>query len=341
MPQWRSSDPDRAELPRNSHEAARIAGLLWEPDLVPLAVPHDHMEIMNLRTARGTDQFVDGRFWANGDWNLILRSDTGSVLGTAKRGYHPLPNYTVNAICDRLVDRFGFVWDAITTFHDGATVIYTLAHPEGSWLVRGDHSPQYPFINLINNHAGNRAFTVVPSAFRPACANVLRPWKAAARRHRLSLTVRHTRQITDTEFLTNEVFGLVERGLGQFEEFKALTDELSKADPVSPERFLNAWLPMPATPDPQAADEAVRRYEAQTRRVQRRRNAYLRVLDSETAAGDKHTPYVLWQAAIELDQHELPTRGQSGRALRNLTGGSELSDRALKVAARMASVSLA
>lgn len=334
---WQSED---GMLVYNAQEAAAAAGLEWEPELLPVPVPAGRGDREQLREMCGKrDNQVDHSIFvdASQDYNLMLRSDTGELLSVAKATYFPLYNRQVNHIADRLVERFGFVWDGINVFNSGRTIIYTLWHPDGSWTVAGDHSPQQPFINLINSHDGSSAFHVVPSAFRPACANVVNTLKLRARAQKLSLSVRHTRQITNMENITAAVFELVERGLGQLGELRNVSEALAIANPVSISKFVDGWLPMPERPELSDAD-ALDSWGRKVDRVQRYRDRFYAAVDSETMAGDIFSPYALWQAAIEVDQHEFHVRGLGARARRNLTGGSEYSDRALQVAAQMAGV---
>jgi hypothetical protein len=337
QPHWRSTDEPR---PYNAAEAAILAGMEWEPELLPLPVPAGDRDREQLRETRGMSGIqVDHSIFVDisREYNLMLRDDTGELLSVAKSSYFPLYNSQVNEIADRLVARYGFVWGGITAFNGGRTVIYTLWYPEGTWTVTGDHSKQEPFINLINSHDGSTAFHVVPSAFRPSCANVINTLKLRARAQKLGLSIRHTRQITNMDAITEEVFNLVERGLGQLQELRDVSEAMAVAKPINIATFVAEWLPMPPSLETTDAD-LLASWTRRANMVSAKRRLFNDALNSDTQAGDVRSPYALWQAAIEVDQHEYSVRGFGSRAKRNLMGGSLYSDRALDVASRMAGI---
>lgn len=301
------------------------ADVVWEPVMTPLPVPADWAS-----TIIDSEQRSIPVEW-NTDYQLALRNDTNSLLGVMKSNYRPLFNYQVTRLCDYLIDKYEFTFESVTEFEGGATLFYTLNWPMGSWSVADDTSNWLTYINLVNNHSGLRQFSVMPSAMRPACANVIRSWSYNAKQKDMFFARRHTQAIENFDELTEDVSALVGKGLRALMEMSNITQTLQASKPISTTEFMNRWLPTPEHPGQDADPEQMRSYRRRKTHVLNRRKKFLRVLEGPTAAGPNDNAYALWQAAIECDQHYFTTRGAESRAHRNITGGSELSDRALRI----------
>lgn len=307
------------------------ADVVWEPVMTPLPVPIDWAS-----TIIDSEQRSIPIEW-NSDYQLALRNDTNSLLGVMKSNYRPLFNYQVTKLCDYLIDKYEFTFEAVTEFEGGATLFYTLGWPMGSWSVAGDASNWLTYINLVNNHSGLRQFSVMPSAMRPACANVIRSWTHNGKQKDLFFARRHTQAIEDFDSLTEDVSALVGKGLRALMEMSNVSQLLQAAKPIITDQFVNRWLPMPKHPGEESTQDEMRTYRRRRTHVQNKRRTFMNVLRSDTAAGEPDNAYAIWQAAIECDQHYFTTRGAESRARRNITGGSELSDSALRIVGELVS----
>lgn len=175
-----------------------MAGLDWETILTP---------------QEGTNP-ITGERDTIPDAFHTRRGDTGAVLGSVGKIYHPISNAEAFGFLDDLFGDNLMVCESAGSFRGGKRVFITaelptelLIDPDGF----KDHIRQY--IAIINTHDGSTPFIAVATPWRVECGNTER---LALRQAVAKFSIRHTKNYRDRMNEARKTLGLT---TAYYEEF--------------------------------------------------------------------------------------------------------------------------
>lgn len=180
-----------AEL--TGREARKAAGLLWEPELVPL-----YTHRMDPLGAQMQAYPVDG-------FQAVLRNDTKDQLGVVNRTFTLMSNEALFDFGDALVGEAAAMYHTAGSLRGGARVWALAKMPKTFDVVRGDAVEQY--ILLANGHDGSLSFTCRFTNVRVVCQNTL---SAALNESgaKYQAKLRHTKSLPDRAAEARKVLGM-------------------------------------------------------------------------------------------------------------------------------------
>jgi phage/plasmid-like protein (TIGR03299 family) len=185
---------------QTSEEAIRLANLDWLVNKVALRVFNPTAEC-----------------WLDvPDHFAMQRSDTDAVLGVVGAQYEPMQNGEAFDFMDGLLGKDVARFETAGAIKDGR-VVWMLARLPGEIVAdRDGRDVVEPYILLTNSHDGSRAVQILPTTVRVLCNNTLS--MALAGKHRLSFTMKHTRNLAKRIEEARKALGLVRQRAEGFAE---------------------------------------------------------------------------------------------------------------------------
>lgn len=141
-----------------------------------------------------------------GDLFHTRRDDTGAVLGSVGKIYHPLTNREGFEFLEGLFHGHEFAASSAGSFRDGRRVFITAELPEEMIVDPNgfaDHIRQY--VAILNSHDGSSPITAITTPWRVECANTER---FALRDAKHKWTIRHTKSAKDKLAQASKTLGL-------------------------------------------------------------------------------------------------------------------------------------
>lgn len=301
-PAWHGLGKVVTIRPESWTEARELAGVTWEPTLVPVY------------------RLVDGEFVEVADTKLIERSDTHAVLARGVSDTYALIDHVaMGEISEALLDVSGNALkiESLVSLRGGKQIAAVLQLDE-PFMVPGDNSPIYPLLALHNDHTGEGGCKALSTTFRTICANTLAANEANAERHGRFYTFRHR---GDWSTRIDEAKAALSGVRQETSRFIEVATDLAALGIVERhvDMFLSEFIPMP--PAGLVSDRVVEN-------VEKARAAFRGLLASPTCAEVSGTAWGLVQAATEYLDHVRPAKSQS-----TLMGRSVLRPEPLKAKA--------
>lgn len=191
-PAWHGLGAVLDDYPRHIDDARELAGLTWEPELVPVYQ----------RQAVPLGVGVDGELIEREDFvevpnaRLIQRSDTKAVIGHGVSDrYVPIKNKQMFEVLETLVDQ-GLKIETAGSVRGGAQV-WALAYLDEPYTLPGDDSQSLPYIGVVNSHDGKSAMRAMATQVRIVCWNTIQAAYMDSQKHGQYWEFRHKGGVQD------------------------------------------------------------------------------------------------------------------------------------------------
>lgn len=235
-PSWHREEILLDDYPADWTEARKIAGLEWEPRIVPMF--HQVQQEM----ISGDAVTVGPQFIEVPDFRIVERDDTHAVLGPVSDGYGIVTHEAMGEIVDAIVGE-GAKFETAGCVKGGAQV-YCLVYLDEPYTIPGDDTETLPFLAVLNSHDGSGACKVVATQVRVVCWNTYQAASMSGDRSGRQFTFRHTAKVLDRiEDAKNALSGLRD----EQHEWIALATELGglQASETAFNHFLSEFIPEP------------------------------------------------------------------------------------------------
>ena len=304
---------DKAPSPA---EALQIARLGWHVERAPVWCKRDvfGVDASGNLTAEKRDTTIASHV-AN------VRQDTGEVLGVVGADYSIVQNVDLSGLVTKAGQGAGVTIESAGSLRAGRDVFF-LAHLSTFQIGARDRSHLYALI--ANSHDGTRALSVLPTSVRVVCANTLRAALSAKDAGRLSINLRHTKNLDDR--LPDVVLAL--RGaaaIAKAEEAKAralaarsLT--VAEVGAYFADVYTSLFGPVPKVGPASTKGEKTRATRAHDTVV-----AWAKRAREEAATLDVGpSAWLAMNAVTGWMDHDRPTRGDTDRTYSNLFGSASV-----------------
>lgn len=184
-PEGRFTLPD---YPSSIEEARRLAGLEWEPEVVPAFV-------QRFAAVEGAE-LPEISYEEAPDTRLVLRTDTGDVLGHVGTGWTPVTNRTLFEFAEAVLELPNTKIATAGSLSGGRNV-WALIELDEPFRFPGDDSLTLPYLSILNGHDGSSAFRALPTQIRIVCRNTYRAAELAGVKAGRAWTFRHTGSVMD------------------------------------------------------------------------------------------------------------------------------------------------
>jgi len=269
----------------------------------------------------------------------IARKDTHLVLGVRSDEYSTIYHGNTDddgnrvsakdgrASMEEIIDAFtgadgALKFETAGSCREGRQVWALLCLDE-PFHVPGDESATFPFLALLNNHAGG-ACKAVATQVRVVCANTFQMASDEGDRTGQQFTFRH---VGDVAGRIEEAKATIAGLRGEREAYLALAEELSKLNITDPqvEAYLTDFLPSPRENGEQCSDRV-------HDNVERARKTFRHIYqDSVTTDGIRGNGYGLLQASTEYLDHVRGYRNRDTYLGRSVLGVEPIKQRALQL----------
>ena len=283
----------------SAEEAVKYGGLDFEVEKLPLFT-QDGQQVDKFATVR-TDLSID---------------DPNRILGIVGASYNIVQNRSVFGFFDEVVETDQAIYDAVGALNGGKQIFITAKIPMDFWVAK-DKFETYTV--LTAGHTGMHSLRVFCSAVRVVCMNTL---NMALKQTKLSVSLRHTRNVHDRLLEAPAILGLVDSKFRETQElFQALANK-----PITVPLF-NQYV-----------EELFPSENPNTRTLAHRESVTLLLDDPlNSTAGIKHTWYSAAQGVIQYADHVIPLRKDKDRFESKMFGSSaNLKKRAVDLVVKFA-----
>lgn len=180
-----------------------------------------------------------------GGYQTVQRSDNGDVINVANASYEVFGNREAAELVELLLESTvvegGVKFETGGSLKGGSLVWY-LARLDSPIEIKGDSSPVYPYISVLNAHDGTAALRLLRHSIRIVCWNT---WSAAEREGK-AFSFRHTSTIRDR---IEDARDALLKTQTEAEEWARYASEHLMV-PMSDKQFdefLELYVPMPPT----------------------------------------------------------------------------------------------
>lgn len=192
VPAWHGLGAVLDDYPRHIDDARELAGLTWEPELVPVfqrqAVP---LGVYPDGSLAEREEFVEVP-----NARLIQRSDTKAVIGHGVSDrYVAITNKQMFEVLEALVDQ-GLKIETAGSVKSGAQV-WALAYLDEPYTLPGDDSQSLPYIGVVNSHDGKSAMRAMATQVRIVCWNTIQAAYMDSQQHGKYWEFRHKGGVQD------------------------------------------------------------------------------------------------------------------------------------------------
>jgi phage/plasmid-like protein (TIGR03299 family) len=181
----------------SSDQAITLASLNWRVEKVP------------------TSYSWNGVARPMGDVFGLVRSDTGTHLGTVGSRYQVIQNAEAFRFMDAVLAEHGARYETAGAIYGGAKVWLQVSLPEASFTLAGNDRVEATAL-LTNPHDGSGVARCIPTSDRVVCANTLRV--AVNKANDRGLSIRHTGSIRGKLDDARRALGIAVKGFEQFKE---------------------------------------------------------------------------------------------------------------------------
>jgi phage/plasmid-like protein (TIGR03299 family) len=316
-PAWHdlTGEYDHEDNPASLDELLQWSGTDWEPVRAPVfATKESHSCDSKTGCAQLAVALVNSKYYACGrhaiaaqkskhevaplpqrqlpGFQTVQRSDNGEVINVANSSYEVYGNREAAELVELLLD--STVTSGGVKFETGGSLkggrlIWYLARLNSPVEVKGDSSPIYPYLSVLNAHDGTAALRLLKHNIRIVCWNT---WQAAEKEG-VMFAFRHTQSIRDR---IDDIRKAVLETQDQAETWAKYASEhlMVPIDDKQMDEFLELYVPMPPTG---AISERV---EANVRST---RGAIKKFYHSPSCASVAGTAYGVLQATTEYLDH--------------------------------------
>lgn len=317
-PAWHGQGRVLHDYPGSWDEAAKAAGLDWEPVKQPLYS----------RSLSGMDEHGEPvyEYAPHGDHAFITRSDTGAILDVQNSSYEIIPNSAMGEVVEAFLGADNHIrYDTAGSLYGGRKV-WALAELDEPIHIGNDPSQTATYLALLNSHDGSSALQAIATSVRIVCSNTWKASEAQGERNGHAYRFKHTKAWRDrlSEAKDAIMFGRKESA-EMVEALEHLTTVRLTARQT--ELFVTEFVPMPVA---QVVSDRV------VNNVETARKAIRDILASPTCEGITGTAYGCVQAAGEYLDHLRTYKTYSSYVNRTLLSSEPLKARATKLALQVA-----
>lgn len=293
QPAWHdlTGEYDHDENPKSIEQVLEWSGADWEPIRTPVFITERHhtcqsidgcaslavSEVEMRINGQNTVRYACGRHTRSAqskglkakplalkqapDFQSVIRSDTGDILNIANSSYELFSNRETAELVEMMLESTateGGVKFETGGVLKGGRLVWFLARLDQPIEIKGDTSPIYPYLSVLNSHDGTAALRVINTNVRIVCWNTWSAAETEAGKSGRMFSFRHTSSIRDRIDDARRVVLGAQSDAEQWAEYAnrmiAIPISDSKVD-----MFLQDFIPMPpAATDRSAAnvDEA-------------------------------------------------------------------------------------
>lgn len=285
-PAWHGLGAVLEDNPRTWVDARIAAGLMWEP-----IETSGYVGLPRIGDAGPYTEYVELP-----DHKIIVRDDTGAVLGPAKNSFSLISHSSMGLILDKILENDAYVFDAAGSLQGGKKVFAVLELGDPI-QIKGDPSPTRRYVVMLNAHDGSSACRVIATMIRVVCMNTWRAADAISGQDGTAYNFRHTSGWeTKLEEVAKEARAAITGSQAQVELYRAQCDAMTDMQVSSEQaaRFVQEFVyptkeEHKLTPGPKGSHK----------NVVAGRLALQEILDGPTSEGLGMTAYTLLQAGGE------------------------------------------
>jgi phage/plasmid-like protein (TIGR03299 family) len=361
-PMWHGEGFVAGEYPEDWAMARKWAGLEWEPEERPhfttvyqaqfqacrecgelVGASHELTCEVGGAASRMQVELIDampegsiighdGRhaFVPDPDHKLIVRSDTGAVLGIPSSRFsliHHGRKVDGGASMEQIIELFvgqGVKFETAGSCK-GGEYVWALMYLDEPVTLEGDNTATYPFMALLNNHNGMGSCLLTKTSVRVVCWNTFQMALAEGERHGEQVVFRHTGDVeAKIEEAQASIIDLRDE-MKHYQELAAVMMKVKVTD-RDMEKYLAEFLPSPAEHGEQISDRVAANIEGA-------RNAFRHIYsDSITCETVKGTAWGVVQASTEYLDHVRAFRSQDTYLGRSILKPEPVKAKALGIA---------
>lgn len=298
-PSWHGQETLLDDYPADWAEARTIAGLEWEPRLVPVYRATEWAPVEVKADDGSTSLVMQPTAYAEvPNSKLVERDDTNAPLGVVTDQFGLINHAQMGEIIETILGETNVKYETAGVVKGGETV-YCLVRLDEPYfgpgdVVNGEPVAQFPFLALLNSHNGAGACKVTLTQVRVVCWNTVQAADAEGNRHGRQFSFRHVgnpmERVEDARAALMGARKDAARWQAVMEELYGVTvDEEFKS------RFLSEFIPTP--PKGAVSDRVMSN-------VRRDQTTFMRLLnESETNAHLSHTALGVFNASVEFLDH--------------------------------------
>jgi phage/plasmid-like protein (TIGR03299 family) len=316
-PAWHGLGAVLDDYPRHIDDARELAGLTWEPELVPVYQ----------RQAVPLGVYPDGSLAEREDYvavpnaRLIQRSDTKAVIGHGVSDrYVPILNKQMFEVLEALVDQ-GLKIETAGSVKGGAQV-WALAYLDEPYYLPNDDSASLPYIGVVNSHDGKSAMRAMATQVRIVCWNTIQAAYMDSQRHGQYWEFRHKGGVQDR---IDEAKRAISGMRTEADQWVDLANDLlgMRVDQGSYSAFVAEFIPEPPAA---VVSDRVRNNIAEARRM------FHQLYQGEQNAAVNNTALALVNTAIEYLDHARGYRNSDTYLGRTVLKPEPLKAKAIQIA---------
>jgi phage/plasmid-like protein (TIGR03299 family) len=296
-PAWHGLGVVVDEAPKTWDEARKLAGLDWDPILLPL---------------RGRDLVPSGVSETGEpiyEWNRDVpgfvervRSDTGASLCVGPVTYELITNTDMGLIMDVIMGDEKRHWETAGVL-EGGRKVWCLVELGDPIQIARDPSPTRRYVAILNSHDGQTSCKAISTMVRIVCANTFHAAELDAAKNEACYTFTHTKNWRERlDEIGRQARAAIQGAQDQVEAYRLEAERLA-ALPVTAhaERRFTDELIFPSAKDAELKPRALKN-------VQDARARVVELLNSPTCEGIRGTAYGLLQAGGEYADHVRPSQ---------------------------------
>lgn len=285
-------------------EAIEHANLDYEVQMVPLFMVDGQDEIVQKVNRYATIR------------TDLAANNPDCVLGIVGPSYTIVQNRDAFAFFDEAVEQDMAIYTSAGVLGHGEKVFVVAKIPMDFYVEQDKFET---FVTLVSGHDGMNALRVFSTSVRVVCQNTL---NMALKQTKLSVSLRHTRNVHDRLLEAPAILGLVD---SKFRETQSLFQELANRPITVP--LFNQYV-----------EELFPSENPNTRTLAHRESVILLLDDPlNTTPGIKHTWYSAHQSLVQYVDHYKPLRAGRDRFESKMFGsGANLKAKAVTLAIKYA-----
>lgn len=317
-PAWHGEGTVLETYPGSWDEAARLAGLDWEP----IKRPCYDRELVGM----GPDGEPVYEYAPDPEHTFIVRSDTGARLDVVNASYEPIPNATLGEMVEALQEADAEVRYETAGSLFGGRRVWALALLDAPIHIGLDPSLTANYLAILNTHDGTGAVQAIATSVRIVCANTWHASDMEGQRTGHAFKFKHTK---NWRMKLEDAKAAIQFGRKQSQELTEALEALThiRVTAKQTEVFVQEFIPMPVG---QVISDRV------VSNVETARQALRDILAGPTCEGITGTAYGLTQSAGEYLDHVRRYKTYSSYVNRTLLATEPLKARAAKLALEVA-----
>jgi phage/plasmid-like protein (TIGR03299 family) len=308
QPAWHRLGTVVEEWPGSWAEARKVAGLEWEVEVAPIAVPYTtapaYAPLTGYNLLRRSDKpmTIEGPL---GEGDIIANPE--AVLAVQPTSYHIIRNAQFGEILETILGRIGDDWayECLFALYGGRQIVAVL-RARNPLQIGPDPSKNFSYICFVSRHDGQGGLKGIPTNLRVVCANMRHMAETQAKRDGVGFTIRHT---ANWQEQIEKAAAVVQSAVRDGKAWAELATRMGRTT-LYPSQLTSALNSLFKT------DSSMT--ERQERGQIRRREQIRQILRSPTCEGIDKSWYGLVQAVDEWCDHEQPARSDETRTQRTL-----------------------